>query len=67
MISLIVLGISIGLAFLSVPIAIVIGSTALLSIALLTDVPLFVVTQQMFRAVDTTILIAIHFLFLAAI
>ncbi len=54
-----VFAVCIGLAFISVPIAIVIGSTALLCIALLTDVPLFVVTQQMFRAVDTTILIAI--------
>lgn len=65
MIDLLVVIAFFGLATLSVPLAMVIGSTALLALTLLADVPLLVMAKHMYRAVDTTVLMAIPLFILA--
>jgi C4-dicarboxylate transporter, DctM subunit len=65
MIDALVLASFFALATLSVPLAIVIGCTALLALSLLTHAPLLIMAKEMYRAVDTTVLMAIPLFILA--
>ncbi len=65
MASLLLVGILLGLLAINVPVAVTFGVTAALFLALLTDVPLTLIPQQMFGGTDSTVLQAVPFFLLA--
>ena len=65
MASVLLVGILLGLLAINVPVAITFGVTAALFLALLTDVPLTLIPQQMFGGTDSTVLQAVPFFLLA--
>jgi C4-dicarboxylate transporter DctM subunit len=65
MASVLLLGLLLGLLALKLPVAIAFGLTATLFLALLTDVPLTLIPQQMFGGTDSTVLQAVPFFLLA--
>lgn len=58
-------GLLLGLLAINVPVAVAFGLTAALFLALLTDVPLALIPQQMFGGTDSTVLQAVPFFLLA--
>ncbi|HTU02946.1 MAG TPA: TRAP transporter large permease [Candidatus Sulfotelmatobacter sp.] len=65
MTSLILAGLLLVLFALNVPVAIAFGLTAVAFLAVLTDVPLTLIPQQMFAGADSTVLQAVPFFLLA--
>jgi C4-dicarboxylate transporter DctM subunit len=65
MASLLLIGLLLGLLAINVPVAIAFGLTVTLFLALLTDVPLTLIPQQMFGGTDSTVLQAVPFFLLA--
>ncbi|MBP1775375.1 MAG: C4-dicarboxylate transporter permease [candidate division NC10 bacterium] len=65
MASLLLVGTLLGLLAINVPVAVTFGLTASLFLALLTDVPLTLIPQQMFGGTDSTVLQAVPFFLLA--
>jgi C4-dicarboxylate transporter DctM subunit len=53
------------LLILGVPIAIILGFTTTLSLIFLSDIPLVIITQQLFNALDKFVLLAVPFFILA--
>jgi C4-dicarboxylate transporter, DctM subunit len=65
MASLLLVGILLGLLVINVPVAVTFGVTVALFLALLTDIPLTLIPQQMFGGTDSTVLQAVPFFLLA--
>jgi len=62
---LLLVGLLLGLLAINVPVAVTFGLTAALFLALVTDVPLTLIPQQMFGGTDSTVLQAVPFFILA--
>ncbi|OGB92612.1 MAG: C4-dicarboxylate ABC transporter permease [candidate division NC10 bacterium RBG_16_65_8] len=65
MASLLLVGLLLGLLAINVPVAVAFGLAAALFLALVTDVPLALIPQQMFGGTDSTVLQAVPFFLLA--
>jgi len=65
MASLLLVGMLLGFLAINVPVAVTFGVTVALFLALLTDVPLTLIPQQMFGGTDSTVLQAVPFFLLA--
>jgi C4-dicarboxylate transporter, DctM subunit len=65
MASLLLIGLLLGLLAINVPVAVTFGLAAALFLALLTDIPLTLIPQQMFGGTDSTVLQAVPFFLLA--
>ncbi len=65
MASLLLVGTLLGLLAINVPVAVTFGLSATLFLALLTDIPLTLIPQQMFGGADSTVLQAVPFFLLA--
>jgi C4-dicarboxylate transporter DctM subunit len=65
MTSLLLIGLLVGLLAISVPVAVTFGLAAALFLALVTDIPLTLIPQQMFGGTDSTVLQAVPFFLLA--
>lgn len=65
MASLLLVGLLLGFLAINVPVAVTFGIAAALFLALLTDVPLTLIPQQMFGGTDSTVLQAVPFFLLA--
>jgi C4-dicarboxylate transporter DctM subunit len=65
MASLLLAGTLLGLLAINVPVAVTFGLSATLFLAVLTDVPLTLIPQQMFGGADSTVLQAVPFFLLA--
>ncbi|MBI2562806.1 MAG: TRAP transporter large permease, partial [candidate division NC10 bacterium] len=65
MLSLILVGLLLVLFALNIPVAVAFGLTSTAFLALLTDIPLTLIPQQMFAGTDSTVLQAVPFFLLA--
>ena len=65
MANLLLVGLLLGFLAINVPVAVTFGIAAALFLALLTDVPLTLIPQQMFGGTDSTVLQAVPFFLLA--